>query len=243
VGDLPRLIVFDLDGTLVDSRQDLVDAANALVVERGGAPLAEGAIAGMVGEGAATLVRRALTAADLTTDEGSVARFLELYDERLLRTTRPYAGIPRVLQELSPTAPLAVLTNKPIAPARTLLEQLDLSLFFADVVGGDGPWPRKPDPASLRDLAARHHARPEQVVLVGDSRIDLETARAAGTAICLARYGFGYFNVRAEHLRGDEAFVDHPKEIPREIKRLLDGSSKNRQASEPRVEGPGHPAG
>ena len=102
LGHLHRLIVFDLDGTLIDSRQDLVDSANALIVERGGRPLAAEVIARMVGEGAATLVRRALEAANLTADSASVPRFLELYGARLLDTTRPYPGIPGVLEHYLP---------------------------------------------------------------------------------------------------------------------------------------------
>ena len=92
VGHVRRLIVFDLDGTLIDSRQDLVDSANALIEERGGAALPADAIARMVGEGAVTLVRRALAAANLPPNAADVERFLRLYDDRLLRTTRPYRG-------------------------------------------------------------------------------------------------------------------------------------------------------
>jgi phosphoglycolate phosphatase len=222
VGHLPGLIVFDLDGTLIDSRGDLADSANALIVERGGRPLTEEAIGGMVGEGAALLVRRALAAASLPIEEGSVARFLELYDERLLNRTRPYEGIPEVLQALAPHAVLAVLTNKPASPTRRLLEALGLAPFFASAIGGDGPLPRKPDPAGLMALIERHGSTPARTVLVGDSRIDFETARAAGTAVCLARYGFGYDAFPTDRLRGDEALVDAPGEIPERIHQFLD---------------------
>ena len=103
MGDLRRLIVFDLDGTLVDSRRDLADAANALIIERGGTPLPEEAIGRMVGDGAAMLVRRALSAAGLAPGDTSLPRFLELYDTRLLRTTRAYPGIPEALQAIRPS--------------------------------------------------------------------------------------------------------------------------------------------
>lgn len=221
MGDLRRLIVFDLDGTLIDSRGDLADAANALIVERGGHPLPEEAIGGMVGEGAAVLVRRALAAVELPADEGSVPRFLELYDERLLHRTRPYDGIPDVLARLAPQGAIAVLTNKPAAPTRRLLDALGLARYITDAVGGDGPLPRKPDPAGLLALVARHGSAPAQTVLVGDSRIDFETARAAGCAICLARYGFGYERFPVERLRGDEALVDAPRDIPSALQLLL----------------------
>ena len=220
LGHVHRLIVFDLDGTLIDSRQDLVDSANALIVERGGRPLAAEVITRMVGEGAATLVRRALDAANLSADSASVPRFLELYGARLLDTTRPYPGIPGVLEELSREATIAVLTNKPEAPTRTLLDALGFAPFVRTAIGGDGAFPRKPDPAALRHLMAIHGSEASATVLVGDSRIDFETALAAGTRLCLARYGFGYEQFPVSELRGDEGLVDRPDEIPAILRRL-----------------------
>ena len=217
VGDLRGLIVFDLDGTLVDSRRDLADAANALVAERGGAPLSEHAIGRMVGDGAAMLVRRALTAAGLPLDESSLPRFLKLYDERLLRTTRPYPGMLDALAALGPLGPLAVLTNKPRQHSETLLDALDLAPFFATVIGGDGPFARKPDPEGLRHLLTLHDVRPERTVLVGDSPIDAATALAAGTRFCLARYGFG----GPDGSFAADASVGAPPELPDAIRRLL----------------------
>lgn len=214
MGHLPRLIVFDLDGTLVDSRQDLADAANALIAERGGSPLPATEIVAMVGEGAAVLVERALTAAQLPFDRSSVRRFLELYDARLLRTTRPYPGVPEMLTELQRHASLAVLTNKPLAPTHAVLDGLDLAGAFAAVLGGDGPLPRKPDPASLRHLMAAFAADPADAVLVGDSHVDLHTAHAAGIPVCLARYGFGYPQISAASFNGREMFVSSAAEIP-----------------------------
>jgi phosphoglycolate phosphatase len=221
VGHLRRLIVFDLDGTLIDSRADLADAANALIAERGGEPLPADAIAGMVGDGAAMLVRRALDAAALPFDLRSVERFLELYDERLLHTTDVYPGMVPALEELSRDGVLAVLTNKPIAPTRRLLDALHLTRFFATAIGGDGPFPRKPDPAGLLHLIATHGSEAEATVLIGDSHVDLHTARAARIAICLARYGFGFDTVAATGLRGNEMVVDTPEAIPAAVVQLL----------------------
>jgi phosphoglycolate phosphatase len=220
MGLVRRLIVFDLDGTLIDSRRDLAASANALITERGGSPLSEDAVAAMVGEGAAVLVRRALTAAGLQIDEASMPRFLELYDERLLHTTMPYPGIPEALAAIGAQAPLAVLTNKPLAPTRRLLEAFGLARLIADVLGGDGPWPRKPDPAGLRSLIKTHEAHPGGTVLVGDSLVDFDTARAAGVALCLTRYGFGYETFPRDRLTGREALVDTPAELPDAIARL-----------------------
>ena len=217
----PRLVVFDLDGTLIDSRRDLTASANALVVERGGTALDEDAVARMVGEGAALLVRRALTAAGLPVTDADVARFLELYGERMLETTRPYRGMRAALEAIRDDATLAVLTNKPLAPAVQLLEALDLAPLFATTVGGDGPHPRKPDPSSLRALMVRHGTGPDRTVMVGDTRIDFETARAAGTHLCLARYGFGFEQFPLAALTGTEALVDMPSEIPAALRRLL----------------------
>jgi len=187
-----RLFVFDLDGTLVDSLRDLADSANELIVSCGGAALEADAVARMVGEGAATLVSRAFVAARVEQPPDALSRFLAIYDMRLLNHTRPYEGTADTLKMLSSGASLAVLTNKPLAATRRILEGLELSPFFnADaVIGGDGPLPRKPDPSGLRSLCERVGVAPADTVLVGDSLIDWQTARNAGTAICLARYGF-----------------------------------------------------
>jgi phosphoglycolate phosphatase len=220
VGDLRRLIVFDLDGTLIDSRRDLADAANALIAEHGGQPLSEDAIGRMVGDGAAVLVRRALDAAHVPVEDSSLPRFLELYDERLLATTRAYPGIPEALEALSPTAAIAVLTNKPSAPTRRILEELRLSRFVETTIGGDSRFPKKPDPTALQHLIEAFGAAPRSTAMVGDSWVDYNTARAAGTWICLARYGFGYHNVDETRFEGDEAVVDEPSQIVAAIARL-----------------------
>jgi phosphoglycolate phosphatase len=215
-----RLLVFDLDGTLIDSRRDLADAANALVVRHGGAPLPVDAIAQMVGNGAAMLVRRALAAAGVDGDPRRLLpEFLALYDERLLQTTRLYDGFPDVLETLSGEATLAVLTNKPLAATERILAGLGIAPLFHAVLGGDGPLPRKPDPSGLRHLMQLVSAPPERTVMIGDSPVDLATARAASTRVCLARYGFG-FRVGDDDLRGDELFADSPADLPRVLAQL-----------------------
>lgn len=207
-----RLAVFDLDGTLVDSRRDLANAANALVVARGAAPLPEEAIAAMVGEGAAVLVRRVLAATGLDPESrGALAQFLDLYDERLLEHTVPYDGTVEMLEALSARMPLAVLTNKPQAHTDRLLRGVGLARYFRDVMGGDTAWGRKPDPAGLNELAQRAGAPVPEVALVGDSPIDLQTARNAGCPCVLVTYGFGY---RAAPLNGSERAVAAAALIP-----------------------------
>jgi phosphoglycolate phosphatase len=206
------LYVFDLDGTLIDSRRDLADSVNTLLVESGAPALAEAEIGRMVGDGAATLVARALAASGIRDLSGAVARFLAIYEQHLTDHTRPYDGIPAVLTALGARATLALLTNKPLASTRTILDRLDLRTHFSDAltIGGDGPWPRKPDPAGLSELMRVAGCTPRRTILVGDSLIDWKTAHAAGTSICLVRYGFGFEGVLRNHSLSDDLVVDSP---------------------------------
>jgi phosphoglycolate phosphatase len=221
VGDLHgRLIAFDLDGTLVDSRRDLADSANALIRELGGGTQPEEAIGRMVGEGAALLVTRALRASGLGVEavpgrlERHLARFLQIYDGRLLNHTRPYDGVREAVAAARRHARVSVLTNKPSRATEAVLEGLGLRGLFDDVVGGDGAWPRKPDPASLRELMSRAAAGPPRTLLVGDSIVDYETAANAGARCCLAAYGFGFAGFPKERLDGGEWVVQSARELP-----------------------------
>ena len=181
------LIVFDLDGTLIDSVTDLSRSASELVTSLGGRPLTQEEVSGMIGDGAALLVRRALAAAGLRPKMSDVLeRFLEIYGRRMLETTVAYPGLEETLKTISRRARMAVLTNKPLAPSMQILDALRLTPYFEAVIGGDGPHARKPDPAGLRALAQDDR----DVMLVGDSPIDWETARTAGCAFAWARYGF-----------------------------------------------------
>ena len=208
--------VFDLDGTLIDSRRDLADSANEMLAGYGSAPLGEDRIASMVGCGAPTLVKRVLTAAgNAAPVEEALARFLAAYDGRLTNWTRPYEGIPDLLDVLQADGiAMALLTNKPLEQSVMILDALGLAEYFRWVVGGDGPWPRKPAPDGMQFLMKQAAAAPEETVLIGDSAIDLQTARNAGVRICLARYGFGFADLAMSDLRGDESLVDAPGEIP-----------------------------
>jgi phosphoglycolate phosphatase len=211
----PFLVVFDLDGTLVDSLQDLTDASNELLAHYGAAALEDDAVGGMVGEGAATLVARLLRARDLDVPHGeALTRFLALYDRRLLNHTRPYDGIPEALEELSAHAKLAVLTNKPLAATNRILSGLGMRDRFRWIVGGDSPQGRKPSPAGLQMIAESAAQPIVETVLVGDSAVDVETARNAGARVCVARYGFGFRNCRPDLLRGDELLADDPRQLP-----------------------------
>jgi phosphoglycolate phosphatase len=217
---LRRLITFDLDGTLIDSRRDLADSANQLIVELGGAPLPEESIGRMVGEGAQVLVDRALRAAGIERRDGALERFLVLYGERLLNHTRPYDGVPDAVGLARSHARVAVLTNKPLHATERILEGLGLRLLVDDVIGGDSAWPRKPDPASLRELMRRAGATAGSTLLVGDSAIDHETAARAGVRCCVASYGFGFDTFPPDRLTGSEWVVRSPAELSGVIRRF-----------------------
>lgn len=209
----PSLIVFDLDGTLVDSSLDLANAINALLAELGAAPIRTADVVGMVGDGAAVLVRRALTAAGLDPDTpGALDRFLAHYDPHLLDNTRPYPGTAETLHALSTRVELAVLTNKPSHATELMLTGLGLRGYFGGVIGGDTSWGRKPAPAGLLHLCTAAGVAAAETLLVGDSAVDLATARHAGTRICLARYGFGY-RFSGSEFSGGERFIDSPMEL------------------------------
>jgi phosphoglycolate phosphatase len=212
---LIHFIVFDLDGTLVDSRRDLAESANALLASCGCAAQSEDAIGRMVGDGAATLVARAFAAGGCPAPPDALARFLRIYESRLLECTQPYPKVDEVLAGLVRRLPLAVLTNKPLASTRRILDGLDLARFFLPdlVVGGDGPLPRKPDPSGLRLLCDRVGVEAAATMLVGDSVIDWQTARAAGTQICLAAYGFGFAGFPVGSLRSDDRLIESPSDL------------------------------
>ncbi len=208
------LTVFDLDGTLIDSRRDLADSANALIAERGGRTLPVDQVARMVGEGARVLVHRALSAAGLPAeDPAAVERFLAIYDSRLLNHTRPYPGIDAALNAAAAHGPVAVLTNKPRHHTDRILAGFGLAERFDEVIGGDSPFGRKPEPAGLQHLVEAHGATRETTLLVGDSPTDLRTGRAVGVAVCVARYGFGFRLFGSDERFEGVALIDRPADL------------------------------
>lgn len=211
---MTRLVVFDLDGTLVDSRKDLAFSVNVMLEERGAAALPETQVTRMVGEGARVLVERALAAAGLPADETprALERFLQIYERHLLDQTRPYEGVPEMLRALGDAGVrMSVLTNKPTSASVGVLQGLGLARCFDEIIGGDSPYPRKPAPAAIAHLMEICGATRDSTVMVGDSRIDLETSRNAGVRCCLVRYGFG-FNFGPGDL-ADVTVVDNPPDI------------------------------
>lgn len=209
-------LIFDLDGTLIDSVGDLAASANELVTTLGGRPIDHTEVADMVGEGASVLVKRALAEAGLDPDTpGALVQFLQIYGRRLLDTTTPYPGVVDALLMASRRARMAVLTNKPLSPTQRILDDLGLRQYFEAVIGGDGPHGRKPDPTGLQALTGGLH----QVLLIGDSPIDAQTAAAAGCAFAWARYGFGA--ARFEHTPPNTPYVLHaPADLASVVERF-----------------------
>jgi phosphoglycolate phosphatase len=185
-----RHAAFDLDGTLIDSRADLVAAVNHVLGSFELPAIDPATLAGYVGHGARALLERVLgRAAPARLDEG-VARFLAYYAEHLLDETRPYPGIEDLLDGLGERGvALSVLTNKPETLSRAILDGLRLSDRFVALIGGDTLPTRKPDPTGLLQLCRSADAQPAESLLVGDSPVDLETARAAGVAFCGVAWG------------------------------------------------------
>jgi phosphoglycolate phosphatase len=195
-------VIFDLDGTLVDSLPDLHRALNRLLAEEGQPPLPAAAVAAMVGEGATRLVQRAFAAVDIPLSDAGAAfytdRFRALYlDEPCAGTTlMPHAR--PVLDRLAARGiKLGLCTNKPLAHTRVILEQLRMASYFGTVIGGDSLAVRKPDPAPLLAALAALGARATAGIFVGDSVTDRDTARAAGAKAVLVEGGYTDVPVRA----------------------------------------------
>jgi phosphoglycolate phosphatase len=186
-----KLIVFDLDGTLIDSAEDIARSVNEMLQTRGRAPLPHDRIRSYVGDGVRKLMERSLGEAGPSEIESASESYLAIYRRRLLETTRAYPGVEETLDELGHRAlSLAVLTNKPLRESEAILEGLGLARHFRSVCGGDSFERKKPDPMGVFFLMDRARARPEETLLVGDSVVDLRTARNAGVGSCLVSYGF-----------------------------------------------------
>jgi len=186
-----RVLIFDLDGTLIDSGVDLALSVNATLKEYGRSPLPHEQIFGYVGQGAPRLIERALGPGSTRQEcEQALAFFLSYYREHMLDNTVTYPGVSEGLAVLE-GMPMAVLTNKPVRFSRRILEGLGLASYFRYVYGGNSFETKKPDPAGMGVLLRDFGASPKQVMLVGDSEVDVQTARNAGTWCCCVTYGLG----------------------------------------------------
>ena len=190
-----QLLVFDLDGTLIDSKEDLALSVNAVREWMGMPRLPNETVASYVGQGVPTLIRRALAngAAGEVTEEAvqeATAFFLDYYRAHMLDNTVTYAGVREALEELNDRT-LAVLTNKPVAFSRAILAGLKLADHFAFVYGGNSFEQKKPDPVGVIKLMSDTGALPRETVMVGDSDTDVLTGRNAGVWTCGVTYGLG----------------------------------------------------
>jgi len=205
-------VVFDLDGTLIDSLPDLHRAAAEMLTEAGRAPLDPGTIRSFIGNGTEVLVERVMGATGLPQAQHAqlLERFMAFYTSAPSALTRAYPGVRAALEALREAGiAMGVCTNKPEAPARTILDQLDLAQFFPVVIGGDSLPERKPDPAGL--LAAFDALEAGDRWFVGDSEVDAETAERAGVPFLLFTEGYHRGPVAAmHHARRFEDFARLP---------------------------------
>jgi len=187
-----KCVVFDLDGTLVDSVPDLTAALNRLMLSRGQDAFDDAAVTGMVGDGVKALLDRAFAARGRVTDAGAMAEFLADYTENAAVLTRLYPGVVETLTTLRDEGwRLAVCTNKPQAPARAILETLGLMSFFAALGGGDSFAVRKPDPGHLAATLAAAGGDPTRSVMIGDHHNDIHAAHGVGAKAIWAAWGYG----------------------------------------------------
>ena len=214
------LLVFDLDGTLVDSAPDLRAALNEMLRERGRPPLSLPQVKRMIGDGAAALVARALAASggDPADAASALARFIELYEAEAVRLTRPYPAVPETLAALRRRGyRMAICTNKPQHATIAVLEGLGLLALFDGIAGGDRFAVRKPDPGHLLGLVGAVGARAEAAAMIGDSENDAAAARSAGLPLVLMRYGYARADLDP---LGADALLDHFAELPNALDRL-----------------------
>lgn len=211
-----KLVIFDLDGTLIDSRLDLVHSVNAALRHIGRPELPDEVIASYVGDGAPILIQRALggEASDDALVRKGLEFFLSYYREHKLDHTTVYDGIQDGLASIrsgnGAQRKMAVLTNKPVNPSRAIVEALGMGLFFTQIYGGNSFATKKPDPEGALKLLEETGVRAEQAAIIGDSHVDVRTGRNAGLWTVGVTYGF------APHTLGDEppdVLVDSPQEL------------------------------
>jgi len=186
-----RLLVFDLDGTLVDSKEDLANAVNVAVESFDLPPLPHPLIYSYVGDGASMLIRRALPKEKAGLLPEVLDRFLEYYRRHLLDTTRAYPGVVGALRKWAGIYRMALLTNKGVEMTREILSGLSLDGYFFDVRGGDSFDTKKPDPEGLLHILREAGIEAAEAVMVGDSLNDVQAGKAAGSVTCGVTYGLG----------------------------------------------------
>jgi phosphoglycolate phosphatase len=214
------LLVFDLDGTLIDTVPDLANALNQVLGERGYAPLAPGEVQRMIGDGVPVLVSRGFAArgGDAAEASDALPRFLAVYEANAANLSRPYPGVRDTLVELRRRGyRTAICTNKPERATDAVLRGLGLLGLFDGIAGGDHFAVRKPDPGHLLGLVAELGGGKERAAMIGDNENDAAAAHAAGLPLLLMRYG--YARVDPATL-GAAALLDHFAELPDALEKL-----------------------
>ncbi len=212
-----KLVIFDLDGTLIDSRLDLVHSVNAALRHIQRPELPDDVIASYVGDGAPVLIQRALGAEAVDQDliRRGLEFFLSYYREHKLDHTKLYPGIQEALASIQSSGngvprKMAVLSNKPVNPSRAIVEALGLGRYFTQVYGGNSFATKKPEPEGALKLVAEAGVRPEQTAMVGDSHTDIRTGRNAGLWTVAVTYGFMPHTLEVE---SPDFEVDTPQEL------------------------------
>jgi phosphoglycolate phosphatase len=210
-----KLLIFDLDGTLIDSRLDLIHSVNAMLQHLGRPELPGDRIASYIGDGAPTLVRRALgDPSDEHLVNEALEHFLAYYRIHKLDHTHAYDGIQPMLAAIRSTngfsRQMAVLTNKPVGPSRAIIDALGLAEFFTHVYGGNSFPTKKPDPQGAQTILQETKNRPDETLMVGDSSVDVITGRNAGLWTCGVTYGFAPHTLREAP---PDVSIDKPHEL------------------------------
>jgi len=217
------IIIFDLDGTLVDTAPDLLGALNVILVREGRRAVTITELRHLVGHGARAMFEHALLATGEAVPADRLAflidGFLDHYRANIARESRPFPGVPETLTRLAGQgAAMGVCTNKPHDMSELLLAELDLARFFPAVHGAGRTPYNKPDPRHLADVIAALGGAKERAVMVGDSATDVKVARAAGVPVIVMSYG--YTPMPAREL-GADAVSDDFAEVPDLVRRLL----------------------
>ena len=192
-----KALLFDLDGTLIDSKRDLVLSVNATLREIGRMELPEDLVASYVGSGAPLLISRALGgAASLEELQNVLKFFLAHYEQHKLDHTREYPAVRETLEQLR-GVPMAVLTNKPVDISVRILEALQLADYFRAIYGGNSFTTKKPDPLGAHTILGQMRVPAAEAAMVGDSEVDVQTARNAGMISAIVNFGFGAHDRKA----------------------------------------------
>jgi phosphoglycolate phosphatase len=219
---LPETIVFDLDGTLVDTAPDLTAALNAVMAREGRPLVPLDDVRHMVGRGARVLIERAMKASGSPAEPNDIAdlvqHFIAHYDANIALTSRPFDGVEELARRLGSRGHrLGICTNKPESLSLKLLRELRLNALFPVVLGADSRPYRKPDPRHLLDTISELGGRPESAVLIGDSETDVMTARAANVPVVVVSFGYTEIPV---HDLGADAVIDHFDALEQALARL-----------------------